>query len=101
VADEACPLKINVTRPYARRMLTNNRRIFSHRLSRARKSAERAFGILNAKLNIFERSICCKEETVNSVFKASVVLHNFIRTREGLFCDEAENQAVNQSSHQI
>jgi hypothetical protein len=45
--------------------------------------------------------MCCKEETVNSVIKASVVLHNFIRTREGLFCEEAENYAVSQSGHHI
>jgi hypothetical protein len=38
---------------------------------------------------------------VNSIIKASVVLHNFIRTREGLFCEGGENFAVNQSSHHI
>jgi hypothetical protein len=27
------------------------------------------------------------------------VLHNFIRTREGLFCEGAENYAVHQSNH--
>jgi hypothetical protein len=43
--------------------------------------------------------MCCKEETVNSVIRASVVCHNFIRIREGLFCEGAENYAVNQSSH--
>jgi hypothetical protein len=43
--------------------------------------------------------MCCKEKTVNSLIRASVVLHNFIRTREGLFCEEAENYVVNQSSH--
>jgi hypothetical protein len=50
---------------------------------------------------IFEGPICCKEKTVNSIVKASVVLHNFIRTRKGLFCEEGENFAVNQSSHHI
>jgi hypothetical protein len=45
--------------------------------------------------------MCCKEETVNSVIKASVALENFIRSREGLFCNGAENYAVNQSSHHI
>jgi hypothetical protein len=36
---------------------------------------------------------------VNSVIKASVVLQHFIRIREGLFCEGAENYAVNQSSY--
>jgi hypothetical protein len=35
------------------------------------------------------------------IIKAHVVLNNFIRTREGLFCEGAENYAVNQSSHHI
>jgi hypothetical protein len=82
-------------------MLTNIRHIFNYRLSRAQKSVESAFGILNAKFKIFEGPICCKEETVNSIIKASVVLHNFIRTRELLFCEDAENYAVNQPSHHI
>jgi hypothetical protein len=33
------------------------------------------------------------------IIKASIVLHNFIRTREGQFCEGAENYAVNQLSH--
>jgi hypothetical protein len=53
------------------------------------------------KFKIFEGPMCCKEETVNSVFKASVVLHNFIRTQEGLFCKGPDNYAGNQSSHHI
>jgi hypothetical protein len=51
--------------------------------------------------DISEGAICCKKETVNSIIKASVVLHNFIRTREGLFCEGAENHAANHSSHHI
>jgi hypothetical protein len=52
------------------------------------------------KFRIFEGLICCKEETVNSIVKASV-LPNLIRTHKGLFCEGAENYAVNQSSHHI
>jgi hypothetical protein len=64
--------------------------------SHAQKTVECAFGILNAKFKIFEGPICCKEETANSIIKASVVLHNFIRTWEGPFCEGAENYAMNQ-----
>jgi hypothetical protein len=79
-------------------MLTNKRCTFNYRLSHAGKSA---YGIQNAKFKISEGPVSCKEETVNSIVKASVVLHNFIRTWEGLFCEECENYAVNQSSHHI
>jgi hypothetical protein len=64
VADEAFPLKVNLMRPYPRRMLTNKRHIFNYRLSCAQKSVECAFGILTAKFEIFEGPICCKQETV-------------------------------------
>jgi hypothetical protein len=96
VADEAFPSKINLMRPYSRRMLTNKRHISNYRLSHAQKIVEFAFGILNAKFKTSEGPICCKEETVNSIIKASVVLHNFIRAWEGLFCEGAENYTVNQ-----
>jgi hypothetical protein len=101
VAHEAFPLKVNLMRTCPRRMLTNKRRIFNYSLSRARKSVEFAFGILNAEFKISEGPTTCKEETVNSIIKASVVLHNFIRTREGLFFEGRANFAVNQSSHHI
>jgi hypothetical protein len=61
VVDEVFPFKINLMRPYPRRMLTNKRRIFHYRLSLARKSVECAFGILNAKFKLFEGPMCCKE----------------------------------------
>jgi hypothetical protein len=38
---------------------------------------------------------------VNSIVQISAVLHNFVRTQEGLFWEEAENYAINQSSHHI
>jgi hypothetical protein len=65
------------------------------------KSVQCAFGTLNAKFKIYEGPICCKKETVNSIVKASVALHNFIRTWEGLFCEGAQNYTINQSIHHI
>ncbi|PNF42334.1 hypothetical protein B7P43_G03679 [Cryptotermes secundus] len=49
--------------------------------------------------NVHTRPIYCKEETVNSIIKASVVFYNFTGTREGLVCEGAKNYAVNHSSH--
>jgi hypothetical protein len=77
--DDAFPLKVNLMRSYPRRMLTTRRCMFNNRLTHARKIVECTFGILNAKFKIFEGPICCKEETVISIVKASVVLRNFIR----------------------
>lgn len=58
-ADEAFPLTNNIMKPYARRQLTNDRRIFNYRISRGRKSVECAFGMLTSKFRLLERAICC------------------------------------------
>jgi hypothetical protein len=76
-------------------MLANERLIFNYKLSRARQSVECAFGILKAKFKIIEGPVFCKEETLNSIIKATVVLCNFIIPREGLFFEGAGNYAVN------
>lgn len=70
-ADEAFPL-IKLMRLYLRRMLTNKRFILNCTLSRAQKSVEYAFGLLNAKFKISEGPICHKEE--DSVVKEFVLL---------------------------
>lgn len=85
VGDEAFPLNQNIMRPYPRRTLTNDKRIFNYRLSRARKSVECAFGMLVSKFRIFETQIDCKPEKVGHIVKAACVLHNFIRKHDGRF----------------
>jgi hypothetical protein len=70
--------------------------MFNYGLTRARKIVECAFGILTAKFKIFAGPICCKEETAISIVKASVVLRNFIRIRDGVFCEVGESFAVSQ-----
>jgi hypothetical protein len=41
------------------------------------------------------------KKKLSSIVKAFVVLHRFIRSWEGLFCEGGEYYAVNQSSHHI
>ncbi|XP_050066448.1 uncharacterized protein LOC126555590 [Aphis gossypii] len=45
LADEAFRLHTNLLRPYPGRGLTNERRVFNYRLSRARRTVECAFGV--------------------------------------------------------
>lgn len=85
VGDEAFPLIKNIMRPYPRRTLTNPKRIFNYRLSRARKSVECAFGMLVSKFRIFETQIDCEPDKVVHIVKAACVLHNFIRKHDGRF----------------
>jgi hypothetical protein len=98
VADEAFLLKVNLMRPYPRRMLTNKRPVFNYRLSRARKSVECTIGILTVKFKIFMGQICCKEETVISIVKASVILLNCKRIQDGVVCEAGKSFAVYQSA---
>lgn len=63
--------------------MTQNKRIFNYRLSRARRYVECAFGILSNKWRIFHRPINLKPDFAIDIVKACVVLHNFVRNRDG------------------
>jgi len=100
VGDEAFPLKINLMRPYPKRVLDNEKRIFNYRMSRGRKSVECAFGMLASKFEIFQKPIMCHEDTAIKVIKAACILHNFIKMVEGHFSvpqisKNQENQCIN------
>ncbi|KAF0708998.1 protein ANTAGONIST OF LIKE HETEROCHROMATIN PROTEIN 1-like, partial [Aphis craccivora] len=56
----------DIMRPFSGKVLSDTKRIFNYRLSRARRNVECAFGIFSNKWKI----TCC-------------ALHNFIRTRDG------------------
>lgn len=79
VEDEAFPLKINLMRPYPKRFLDDEKRIFNYRMSRGRKSVECAFGMLTSKFKIFQRPITHHEDTAIKVIKTAYILHNFIK----------------------
>lgn len=80
VADDAFPLSTNMMKPYSRRNLTLEERIFNYRLSRARRVVENAFGILASRFRIFEKAIDLNLETVDLIVHCTCTLHNWLRT---------------------
>ena len=83
VADDAFPLKQYILKPYSQHGLTNEKRIYNYRLSRARRIVENAFGILANRFRIFMQPIGLVPETVERIVLACCSLHNFLRVRLG------------------
>lgn len=80
VADDAFPLRTNILKPFSRcGPLTETRKIFNYRLSRARRVVENTFGILVSKFRIFEKPIPLSIETTEQVVKTTCALHNWLR----------------------
>lgn len=85
VGDEAFPLLRYLMRPFPQRTLNNVNRICNYRLSRGRKSAECAFGMMAEKLQVLNSPIRSRTtERVVDIIKAVCILHNFIRKHEGI-----------------
>ncbi|XP_049275247.1 uncharacterized protein LOC119405786 [Rhipicephalus sanguineus] len=81
VGDEAFQLRTDFLRPYPGRGLEGEERIFNYRLSRARRCAENAFGILAARWRILARTMGEKPEHAEVLVKALCALHNFLMHR--------------------
>lgn len=83
VGDEAFSLSQHVMRPYSGKVLSDEKRIFNYRLSRARRNVESAFGILSNKWKIFQKAINVNLDLVVILIKTCCALHNYVRSRDG------------------
>lgn len=81
IGDEAFALRPDFIKPYCQRELTNSKRIYNYRLSRARRIIENTFGILASRFRIFHTSINVSVNDINDVVMACCVLHNFLRKK--------------------
>jgi hypothetical protein len=81
VADEAFPLRKYLMKPFPSRNLTHTQCVFNYRLSRARRIAENAFGILASRFRIFLKPMLLSPERAELVVLASCALHNLLRVR--------------------
>ncbi|CAI6354645.1 unnamed protein product [Macrosiphum euphorbiae] len=83
IGDEAFALHTHLLRPYPGRNLTDIRRVFNYRLSRARRMVECAFGVLANKWRVLHTPIQVEPDFTDDIIKACCVLHNFVRKRDG------------------
>ena len=83
VGDEVFSLPQHVLRRYPSRNLDVARRIYNYRLTRARRTAEYAFGILCNKWRIFHPAIDVRPHFCDVIAKTCCILHNFVRQRVG------------------
>jgi len=77
VGDEAFALSEHVLRPYPNRNLSVQQRIYSYRLTGARRMAECAIGILANKWRAFHRPLDATPQSCDSIVKTFCILHNF------------------------
>ena len=86
VGDDAFPLKRYLMKPFPFRDQTEQQRIYSYLVSRARRVSENAFGILCAKWGVFRSRIHLPPKTVEKLVLACTAMHNkFIREQSDLY----------------
>lgn len=98
VADEAFPLETHLMRPFPRRDLTDEKKIFNYRLSRARRQVECAFGVSSSVWRILLKPIETQPESACNIAKAVCVLHNFLinnNRQTGISQDDQEHDFSN------
>jgi len=84
IGDEAFALASNFMIPFGAKYVAGTseqaiiNKIYNHRLSRARRVTENAFGILASRWRIFHTTIQAEPETAELFVQACVSLHNFV-----------------------
>ena len=78
LGDSAFPLNTWLGKPYGDAVLTNERRYYNYRHSRARMVTEGAFGKLKSVWRVLHRKCESGKDTVKLMTLTCVVLHNFM-----------------------
>lgn len=80
ITDDAFPLERHLLKPFPGPQNNNSKeRIFSNRLSRARRTVENAFGILSARFRVLRTVLLLDPQKSTNLIMTCVLLHNFLR----------------------
>ena len=66
-------------KPFLYRNQTDEQRVFSYRLSRARRIVENAFGIMSSRFRVLKTTIGLSPDNTEKVALSCCVLHNLFR----------------------
>lgn len=83
LGDETYPITPYLMGPYSGQNLTNEERNYNFRLSRARRSIECAFGLLDANWKCLKNELLVHPKRVDTIVKCVCLLHNIVIDKEG------------------
>ena len=81
LGDGAFPMRSWLMKPYGDAILSEEKRYFNYRLSRARMVTEGAFGKLKSRFRVLHRKCESHKDTVKIMTLACVVIHNLSISR--------------------
>ena len=99
VGDDAFSLKPHIIKPYPQSGLTDERRIFNYRLSRARRISENLFGIIANRWLFFRSVILLSPKSIEVMLMATLTIHNFLRKSpsRSIYCPAGLTDSENSS----
>ena len=92
VGDDAFALKTFIMKPYSHQSQVHHEKIFSYRLSRARRVVENAFGLLTSRMRVFGTTIQLQPAVVKIITMCGCVMHNLILDRYPHLANEVDNE---------
>ena len=99
VADDAFALKTNLMKPYSHQSQDPTERLYSYRLSRARRVVENSFGLLQTRWRIFgttlqQRVDVCKKIVMAGCVMHNICLHHYPHTRTDVDHEDNDHNVV-------
>eukprot|EP00112_Aurelia_sp_Birch-Aquarium-sp1_P020473 Seg529.1 transcript_id=Seg529.1/GoldUCD/mRNA.D3Y31 product="Protein ALP1-like" protein_id=Seg529.1/GoldUCD/D3Y31 len=98
VGDDAFALKPYLMKPYPQSGLTDDKRIYNYRHSRARRISENLFGIIANRWRVFRSVILLPPESIRTITMATLTIHNFLRKSKSrkIYCPVGMTDSVDQ-----